>query len=70
MTVISFYIYHDLKKFLKISFKTKYSFLVDFFNDLDKFTRIQTQKEKANKKTNVCNIASELYNELLGPYFD
>ena len=29
----NFYKYHDVKKFENLSFKSKYSFLVNFFND-------------------------------------
>lgn len=55
----------------KHSFKLKHfkhSFLVDFFNDLEKGTRVKTQKgkNKREKKTNVYNTALELYNEMLG----
>ena len=40
-------------------------------NDLDKFNKLKTIKEKTEKKkTNVFNAASELYNDLLGIYFD
>ena len=57
----SFYKYRGIKKFDKLSLKSKYSFLADFFNDLDKFNRLKPQIEKATeKKTNVFNTASEL----------
>ena len=52
---------HNIKKFDNLSFKSKYSFLIEFFNDLEKFL-------KQNKKTR--RAASELYNELLKVYFD
>ena len=58
--------YRDSKKFDSLSFKSKYSFLPEFFNDLNKFNMPKTQKEKTKmKKTNVYDKASELYNELL-----
>ena len=53
------------KKFDRFSLKSKYSFLANIFNDLDKFTRVKTQKEKRN----VYDTASELYNDLVETYF-
>ena len=53
------------KKFDRFSLKPKYSFLANIFNDLDKFTRVKTQKEKRN----VYDTASELYNDLVETYF-
>ena len=45
--------------------------LKTFLNDLDKFNKLKTLKEKAEKKkTNVYDKASELYNDLLQKYFD
>ena len=42
------------KKIDNLSLNSKYSFLADFLNDLDKFIRLKTQKEKnKGKKTNV-----------------
>ena len=38
------------------------------FNDLDKFSKLKTQKETKKEKANVCNIASELYNDLPETY--
>ena len=72
-TKYSFYKYHpDGKKFDKLSFKSKYSFPIDFFNDLNEFNNLNTQKEKTQKKkkTNMYDTASELYNNLLATYFD
>ena len=46
--------------------KSKYSFLADFSNDLDKLNMLKSQKEKTKeKKTNAYNKVSELYNEML-----
>ena len=46
-------------------------FLRTFLNDLSKFKKLKTINEKAEKrKTNVYDIALELYNELLETYFD
>ena len=48
-----------------------YSFLANISHDLDKFNRLKPQKEKTKeKKTNVHNAALELYDSLLGTYFD
>ena len=42
-----------------------------FFDDLDKFNKLNLQKEsKAEKKINEYNKASELYNDFLGIYFE
>ena len=35
-----------VKKIDNLSLETKYSFLAEFFNDLDKFNKLRTQKEK------------------------
>ena len=43
----SFYEYYlDSKKFNNLS---KYSFLVEFFNDLNKFKKLETIREKTEK---------------------
>ena len=62
----SFCKYHTIKKFYNLSLQPKYSFLVDFFNDLDKFSNLKTLKEK---NTNVYDTASELHNDLLETCF-
>ena len=46
--------------------KSKYSFLYNFFNDLDKFDRLKPQKEN----TNVHDAASELYNEMVQAWME
>ena len=67
----SFYKYHNINKFDNLSFKSKHSLLVNVFNDLDKFSRVKTHKENTKeKKTNVDDTSSELYNELLEISFD
>ena len=69
----SFYKYYDIKEFDKLSLESKDSFLAKFFNDLDKFSKLKILKEKKPKeiRTNVYHTASsELYNQLLGIYFD
>ena len=49
----SFYKYcRDIKKFYNLSLKSKHSFLAKFFDDLDGFTKLKTQKEKNIKEKN------------------
>ena len=50
-----------------IAFLSKYSLLAKFFNDLNKFNKLKTQKEK--QKRNV-HKALELHNEFLETYFN
>ena len=55
----------------KHSFKSKFSFPHEFLKDLSKFKKLKTIKQETEKKkTNVHDISSELYNELLGTYYD
>ena len=42
-----FYKYRDIEKIDNISLKSKYSFLANFFNDLDKFSKLKPQREKS-----------------------
>ena len=42
--------YHDIKKFDNFSLKSKHLFQVNFSGDLDKFSKLKTQKEKTEKK--------------------
>ena len=49
------------KKFDKFYFKSKYSDLAKFYYNVDKRSRLKTQKENRGK-TNVYDTASELYN--------
>ena len=46
----SFYKYYDVKRIGKLFFKSKYSFLVDLFNHLDKFSRLRTKEKTTGKK--------------------
>ena len=57
-----------VKKFSNCSFKSKYSCLVKFFNNLSKFKKLKTIKQKAGKKK--ASAYSELYNNLLGIYYN
>ena len=60
----SFYKYHDIKKFDYLSLKSKDSFLVDFFNDLEIGTRVKTQKRKNKReKKQMCII--QLWNYIM-----
>ena len=42
-----FYKYRDIEQIDNISLKSKYSFLANFFNDLDKFSKLKPQREKS-----------------------
>lgn len=53
--------YRDNKKLDKLSFKSKYSFLDNFFNDLDKLSEIKSQKKKTEKKKEMYIILLESY---------
>ena len=47
----SFFKYYcDIKKFDNLSSKSMYSFLIRFFNDLDKFNKLKPQKEETKRK--------------------
>ena len=47
----SFFKYYcDIKKFDNLSSKSMYSFLIRFFNDLDKFNKLKSQKEETKRK--------------------
>ena len=63
--------YRDTKKLDKLSLKSKHLFLVTFIYDLDKFTKLKTQKERTQKKKiNVYNKATELYSDFPSIYFN
>ena len=70
MVVITvFYNIVILKKSDILSLKSKHLFLVEFFDDLNKFNMLNPQKESTKKrKTNVYDTASDLYNDLLAKY--
>ena len=57
-----------LKNVLVSLLKSKYLYLKVFYNDLDKFSKLDPKKE--NLKEIVNNAVSELCNELLNGYFD
>ena len=48
-----------VKQIDKFSFQSKFSFLDNFLNDLDKLNKIKTQKEKTEKKNQMCIIQLE-----------
>ena len=63
--------YRDTKKLDKLSLKSKHLFLVTFIYNLDKFTKLKTQKERTQKKKiNVYNKATELYSDFPSIYFN
>ena len=57
----SFYkCYRDSKKLNNLSLKSKFPFLVEFFNDLNKFKKLKTIKLKAEKKK-MCILCLQNY---------
>ena len=46
----SFLKYHIIEKFNNNPLKSKYSLLINIFNDLDQFRRLKAQKEKTKGK--------------------
>ena len=63
--------YHDNGKLENLSFKWKYSFSVEFLNDIDKFSDLKRQnKSTKKKKAKVCDTVSELYNKFLNKYLE
>ena len=63
--------YRDSEKIDNLSSTSKHSFLANFFDNLDKFNKLKTHKEKTEKrKTNMYNTALELYNYFIGICFD
>ena len=58
------------KKIDKLSFRSKHSFLNEFFDDLDKLNYLNPQQESTKvKKISVDAKASELYKTFLGIYY-
>ena len=55
--------YRGNKKIDILSFKSKYSFLISFFNDLDKFHKLKHQKEETEEKK--YNTVSEIYGDFV-----
>ena len=59
------------EKLYNLSLKSKYLLLIEIFNDLNKFKKLKRIKQETEKKnTIVYDAATELYNDLLGIYFD
>ena len=55
---------------MNLSFKPKHSFLKEFLDDLEKLNDINPQKESTKeRKINVYDKASELYNDFLGVHY-
>ena len=58
----SFYNYYrNSKIFNNLSLKSKYSFLVELFNDLNKFNKIKHEKKKKKRKKQMCMIQLQNY---------
>ena len=51
----------DSKKIDNLSFKSKYSLLSEFFNDLNKLNNLKTQKEKRKKKKQMWMMQLQIY---------
>ena len=65
--------YRGEEKVLKLSLESKHSFLAEFIEDFDKFSKLKTKrknKKDVNDKKNVNDTSSGLYNNLLETYFD
>ena len=65
---LSFYSYSDDRKFDSLSFQSKYSYLSNFYGDLQKLVKMKPAqldkiKKKKRKKEKVYNTVSELYNK-------
>ena len=60
---LSFHSYSDDKKFDSFSFKSKYLYLLNFY-DLEKLIKMKpTNLSKTKEKENLYNTVSELYNK-------
>ena len=52
------------------SFKSKYSILCEFLNDIDNSSDLKPQNKNTKEKKQRCMTVLELYNKLLDKYFD
>ena len=60
-----------IKKFDSLSFKSKYSYLLNFYDNLQKLIKIKPTKLcKIKEKGKVYNAVSELFNEIFEYYFN
>ena len=63
--------YSDDKKFNGLSFKLKYSDLLNFYGDLEKMIKIKpTNLDKTKEKEKVHDTATELYNKSFENYYN
>ena len=68
---LSFYRYSDDTKFDSLSFKSKYSYLLSFYDDLQKLIKIKPAKlDKTKEKEKVYNTVSELHNIIFENSYD
>ena len=66
----SFYKYYQAsKKFDNLSFKSKYSFLAEFFNDLNKFNKLKTKRKNTKEKMNVHDTQLQNYIMIIYIYY-
>ena len=68
---LRFYSNSGDRTFDNLSFKSKYSYLLSFYDDLEKLVRMKTTKlDKINVKERVYNTVGELYNKRFENYYD
>ena len=66
---LSFYSYSDDKKLYSISFKLNYSYLLNFYDDLEKLIKMKpTNLDKIKGKEKVHHTVSKLYNKKFENY--
>ena len=70
----NFYKYYNIKNQISNTLllnKNIYLFLIEFYDDLEKIIGyINKKKPHKTKNMNVYDVASRIYNELLGIYLD
>ena len=68
---LSFYSYIDNEKFDNLSFKSRYTCPLNFYDDLKKLIKIKlTNLGKIKQKKNVYNTVSDIYNKSFENYYD
>ena len=59
-----------IKKIDKFSYKSKFSFLVKFLGDVDKFSDLKPGKKSRKDKKQRCMTVLQLYNKFLDKHFN
>ena len=68
---LSFYSYNDDKKFDSFSVKSKYSYPLSFYDDLQKLIKMKPIKlDKVKEKEKLYNTVSKLYNKWFENHYD